>query len=763
MNGFFSRISRSSSSSSPQAKATEERNLQKSTEKKQECGVRGVNILKNAMGHPESATPPAQVKKASADQPSAPEAAEPSGTAQVVETLDFEAFLNDPTSSRLPPQTAQSPGNEREKSAKKRTPRKSRRASIRQAVINSHGRRANMMLTASDKKAKPQNSAIVRKLEEDVDRLQSQLERLASILDESMTERDEALEARDVAINEKEDIRAECNMLKEKVKVLTVSYNDEAQGRAEAMELVDQLQNEVFDLRGKTTEAAASRRSRGSAKFNIEDVPGTPADKHGSRNRSSLVKRASGGSSSSDRLFRQRSPSSGSDLGDGKQKAQGSSHFLGRKISTSIQRMFSGSVDNGRSGDKGSGGSGASKPPPPSPAAPANLPKIEVDEDGEFRLRDIEIVLSQVAIFRHMNAHEISVVARTMKKEQCTKGDFLFRQGEIGESFYILLEGQLNVICYEVGPGKSQKMIPGASARLVATLNPGQCFGETGLARSLPRTASVVAVTDSSCLRLHRKVFEDLNNQFDESIVENMKSYETYRESTEFVDELRQWLLTARTRDQYLSVLKKFPTLTLDLNSSQVGRKSLAGGPSQLERDLIRETGVSLNDELFSFHGKSNERQNAFDRFTTQLYTSMLKLLHKHNIFTEDNVKTAIEDVMFASNRTIAGGDSYSQTDLLFGNNDLVVLSPHSYEGEPSSIFINEDDCSIFIRVVNGYKISHFDEDMQVAVWATIFSTVSEEIRFDREKILRDGGNTIGDISRGRVSVRVLDLDVRFE
>merc|ERR1711871_97506 len=374
------------------------------------------------------------------------------------------------------------------------------------------------------------------------------------------------------------------------------------------------------------------------------------------------------------------------------------------------------------------------------------------DEDGEFRLRDIEILLSQVAIFRHMNAHEIFVVARTMEKEQYSKGEFLFRQGEVGNSFFILLEGQLNVICYEVGPGKSQTMAPGGSARLVATLNPGQCFGGTGLARSLPRTASVVAVIDSCCLRLDRKVFEDLNNRFDESIVENMKSYETYRESTEFVDELRQWLLTARNKEQYLSVLKKFPSLTLDLNSSQVGRKSLAGGPSQLDRDLIRETGVTLNGELFLFQGKPDARQNTFDRFSTQLYTSVFKMLHKHKLFTETNAKSTVEDIMFASNRTIAGGDSYSQTDLLFGNNNLVVLSPDSNEGEPSSIFINEDDCSILIGVENAYKVSHFDEDMQVEVWATIISTVSEEIRFDREKIVREGGDTVGDISHGRVS-----------
>ena len=63
--------------------------------------------------------------------------------------------------------------------------------------------------------------------------------------------------------------------------------------------------------------------------------------------------------------------------------------------------------------------------------------------------------------------------------------------------------------------------------------------------------------------------------------------------------------------------------------------------------------------------------------------------------------------------------------------------------------------------MVNAYKISHFDEDMQVHVWATIVSTLSEQIMFDKSKILKKDGTIVGNVSDGRVSVRVLDLDVK--
>ena len=69
--------------------------------------------------------------------------------------------------------------------------------------------------------------------------------------------------------------------------------------------------------------------------------------------------------------------------------------------------------------------------------------------------------------------------------------------------------------------------------------------------------------------------------------------------------------------------------LTLDLNSSRKRRKSVAGGPEQLDRDLKREAGVVLNNELFSFHGTPEPTEMVFGRFHALLNTLVLKMLHK--------------------------------------------------------------------------------------------------------------------------------------
>ena len=72
-------------------------------------------------------------------------------------------------------------------------------------------------------------------------------------------------------------------------------------------------------------------------------------------------------------------------------------------------------------------------------------------------------------------------------------------------------------------------------------------------------------------------------------------------------------------------------------------------------RDLKREAGVILNEELFSFHGTPEPTEMVFGRFHALLNTLVLKMLHKHGCF-EQNVNAVIEDIMLASNRTIAGG-----------------------------------------------------------------------------------------------------------
>ena len=83
-------------------------------------------------------------------------------------------------------------------------------------------------------------------------------------------------------------------------------------------------------------------------------------------------------------------------------------------------------------------------------------------------------------------------LARAAVEEPATAGAEIVRQGERGDRFYVVDSGSLQVF------------VDGAQ---VATLGPGDSFGEIALLRAVPRTATVKAGTDALLLTLDREAF----------------------------------------------------------------------------------------------------------------------------------------------------------------------------------------------------------------------------------------------------------------
>ena len=78
-----------------------------------------------------------------------------------------------------------------------------------------------------------------------------------------------------------------------------------------------------------------------------------------------------------------------------------------------------------------------------------------------------------------------------IERLQAAKGDVIIRQGDPGDSLYLVLSGRLNVVSSD------------ASGReiVLTVLEPGRTVGEISLLTGERRTATVVAVEDSQLLR----------------------------------------------------------------------------------------------------------------------------------------------------------------------------------------------------------------------------------------------------------------------
>lgn len=82
---------------------------------------------------------------------------------------------------------------------------------------------------------------------------------------------------------------------------------------------------------------------------------------------------------------------------------------------------------------------------------------------------------------------------------ECTQGDRIVVQGDEPDAFYVIVDGLAEVLVE--ADGRVQR---------VAELGAGQSFGEIGLFKSIPRTATVRATTRMTMMRLDRLSFETL-------------------------------------------------------------------------------------------------------------------------------------------------------------------------------------------------------------------------------------------------------------
>jgi serine phosphatase RsbU (regulator of sigma subunit) len=113
-------------------------------------------------------------------------------------------------------------------------------------------------------------------------------------------------------------------------------------------------------------------------------------------------------------------------------------------------------------------------------------------------------LLAKIPVFSDLPEKELAHLQSTLEVITLQPGEILFREGELGEHFYILSEGELEIL---LGIGTEEEL-------LLNTLGPGEYLGEMSLV--LPggeRTATARARKESVLLSLSRYEFNALLEQ----------------------------------------------------------------------------------------------------------------------------------------------------------------------------------------------------------------------------------------------------------
>lgn len=102
--------------------------------------------------------------------------------------------------------------------------------------------------------------------------------------------------------------------------------------------------------------------------------------------------------------------------------------------------------------------------------------------------------------FDTLTSKDILIIAEHINFLEIEEGDFVFREGEVGDCVYFVIKGELEVI--KEGP-------PGDQAGVViSTLSKGRSIGEMSVIDKTPHSATVRARTRSTVVTLSAEGFD---------------------------------------------------------------------------------------------------------------------------------------------------------------------------------------------------------------------------------------------------------------
>ncbi|EAR86860.2 CAMP-dependent kinase, regulatory protein (macronuclear) [Tetrahymena thermophila SB210] len=130
-----------------------------------------------------------------------------------------------------------------------------------------------------------------------------------------------------------------------------------------------------------------------------------------------------------------------------------------------------------------------------------------------------EAFLSKVEILHDMIPYERLQIADALHSHKFSKGDYIVKEGENGNSFFILEEGIAVA---------TKVMQAGQAPVKVYEYKSGDYFGEIALLKNQTRAANVIAESDCTVVSMDRESFKRLLGPLEDILRRNFHKYEKY-------------------------------------------------------------------------------------------------------------------------------------------------------------------------------------------------------------------------------------------
>ena len=123
-------------------------------------------------------------------------------------------------------------------------------------------------------------------------------------------------------------------------------------------------------------------------------------------------------------------------------------------------------------------------------------------------------LLSDIHFFAELNDEDLSVIAKVLKEKDFKTGTTVFKEGEDGQSLYIIKRGEV----------KACKATPEGDLLTLTLHKDGDIFGEMSFLDGRPRSATIVAIAETKVYVLEKGDFENLVDNHPRLIYKMLKN-----------------------------------------------------------------------------------------------------------------------------------------------------------------------------------------------------------------------------------------------
>lgn len=113
---------------------------------------------------------------------------------------------------------------------------------------------------------------------------------------------------------------------------------------------------------------------------------------------------------------------------------------------------------------------------------------------------DVALALGKIQLFAGIAPEGLRRIAGICSEESYRTGDIVFREGDVGDKLYFILEGKIRI----------SREVSGMGEEALAVLSDGAAFGEMSLIDDFPRSADARVHDRCRLLVLTKESLEDL-------------------------------------------------------------------------------------------------------------------------------------------------------------------------------------------------------------------------------------------------------------